>query len=180
MLRSVFIHDDDCWQIELLPLAAWESCERDLREIRAFLRDNPDDSGEWREIYSPKPLPHSFSEFGLTLRSMHALLGRNFTRSNRVTTGDSAQVFPLIGATAFSADGAPVFFAHRTAKGLVGAVWVEPSVHGVKSEAALAEALARLGRVHRLLIVDRKHGRLFDLSNPALVDDYIRSRSDRT
>ena len=178
-MRSVFIHDDDCWQIELLPISTWQFCERELREIQEFLQDNPDDSGVgWREIYTPSPPPFSFADLHLTARSMHALIGRDFIRWNRVTTGYHAQVVPLDGAVAFSFGTASVFFVHQNAQGFVGAVWLEPSVHSEHSEDALAQALGRLGRAHRLLVVDRKHGRLADLSDSVAVGEYIRSRSD--
>jgi hypothetical protein len=174
--RSVFIHEDDQGQVELLPVANWRFCEDQLREVA-----QEQASGTvWTDIHRYGKEPSSLAGLRITARSMQELIGAEFIQSNRITTGDSLQRWSLERATAFSFGSSPVFFVHRDTQGFVLAVWLEPSVHSRESEDALAQALLRLGKAHPLLLVDRLLVRLADLSDTASVHGYIGSRSDHT
>jgi len=174
--RSLFVHEDDWGQIEVLPAACAGWCTHEMGRIRAFSAAHiAPDGGGWTEIYVREPPPIGLADLALPLAAVTSGLEQHLPAFDEVTSGTFSRARRVSRVKAFGLgqgaaivvtpddDGTRLATVHLLLDGA-------PQVRG-----EIVRAAAALIAEEPLVLVDWPRARLFALSDTYAVERYVRS-----
>lgn len=172
--RSLFFHEDDDCQAELLPLAAWAHCERTLGTVREFAQAHFDGAGYTDMMVRPEA-PQSLVELGLDLAQIEAVAAAQFPAYDEVRTGYSSWSTPCPQLRAWGEGDFALFADHRD--GRVEGLWLSHWDWPARQIPAIAALLGSLPKSAELLLVDWPLGHLFALSDAPALERWLAART---
>ena len=172
-MRTVYFHEDDYCQWEILPLAGKEYCLREMDAIDDFAEEHGE--GQFfSDIYLRGESPRTLRELKLRPGQLAAAL--DFLPAfDRVEMGYSSYQEECIGTCARGLSNELAVFWDVDEEGFVKALWL---VIWIKAESAdtARRIYTALGRLAPLLLADWNWSACVDLTDPAAIEKYIRER----
>jgi hypothetical protein len=165
-MDSLWFHEEDYCQIELLPKAAENFARRQAGEIDTFSAAHDDGGQGWTDIYVRREPPASLGALRIALIDVENLIPPEFHRFDKVTTGYSTHVEPAAQTVAWQAGGGTVFVGHDDG-GIVDAVWFSDVNLGME------ELLLRLGARWPVVLAHWPWSRVVDLSDRGAVRAFL-------
>jgi hypothetical protein len=152
-LRSVFFHEDDYCQVEILPANAHGYCLREMGQIDQFADAHRDGPG-FTDVYMRGEPPAPLSSLGATLADLRSTIGAVLAPFDQVFTGYSSHREPCGSVHAWDIDDSAAVFAKIGEADVVQSVWF--SLHGVPTEeiGEWCRALACLPHAFEMILTD--------------------------
>ncbi|HEY6842632.1 MAG TPA: hypothetical protein VI391_00560 [Thermoanaerobaculia bacterium] len=162
-MRTLFFHEDDYCQQELVPLAARDYCVAQMKEIETFSDAHPAGEGGASEMYIRKDPPHTLKELSLRVSQIDAAVRDALPRFDQVITeyGSTSRKAPNV--TAYGEEDGVALFVETDASNRVSALWIDPWGAGDPND--LAAIFSALPRADALLFVDWAGGVMFAASD---------------
>jgi len=174
--RSLFVHEDDWGQIEVLPAACAGWCTHEMARIRAFSAAHvvPGDGG-WTEIYVREAPPLGLTDLALPLAAVASELEQRLPAFDEITSGTFSKARRIPRVKAFGpGQGAAIVITPDDGGAQIATVHLlldgAPQARG-----EILHAAAALTTEEPLVLVDWPRARLFALSDAYAVERYIRS-----
>lgn len=176
-IRSVYFHEDDFCQIELLPAENWEYCQRELQQIATFSQQHRASDGiGWTDIYVRKEAEKSLSSLSLATSRVAAALARHLPAFDLVETGYGSHVEQSRHTKGFGVDSNCVLFVSETEVGIVNYIWLSLVNSDEGACSSLLPALGELNNLAPLLMVDWTWGSLMLLDDSIALGRYFSER----
>ncbi len=173
-------YEDDVGMIQILPIANWRYCERELVAIAKHSEEHlaPGGAG-WTEMYKLSDDEESLED-AVSIRSLDitearfiellAPCGRKFDR----LVSPLSEIDAALGIRS-------VGFGPSRQRGIVAdledeyvrSIWCKLPRHKTDENAELADMLSALSQDHHLLLVDWADLRVVDLRSKSAVEDYL-------
>jgi hypothetical protein len=176
VFERFFFHEDDYGQIEILPLSDWGHCAEQLRVIGEHGETHrvPGGAG-WSKIYLRPEAPRTLASHKIPMRDFSACIPPELKPCGRIYTGYSTyrercrrtRGFLLGPHAALLVAWEPTLSTK-----IVSQCWLVPGRFAEGKRGFLVTALAQLGRLKDLLLVDWR-GSLVDLKDPDSVGNYV-------
>lgn len=173
--RSLFFHEDDDSQTELLPLAAWAHCQRTLGTLQEFAEAHFDGAGYTDMMIRPEA-PQSLAELALSLDAIGAAAAAHFPVYDEISTGYSSWRTPCPQLRAWGEGDFALFADHRD--GRVNGLWLSHWDWPPQQIPAIAALLRSLPKSAELLLVDWPSGHLFALSDAPALERWLTARTE--
>lgn len=172
--RSLYFHEDDDSQIELLPLAAWAHCKRTLADLHDFAEAHFDGAG-YTELMVRPDAPHRLAELRLQPGAVAAAAAAQFPAYDEVWTGYSSSRTRCRGVRAWGEDGFALFADGDESR--VEGLWLLADRWWPRHAPRIAALLRSLPRAGELLLVDWPWGHLFALSDAPALERWLAERT---
>lgn len=156
--RTIWFHEDDYCQTELLCDENLDWCVEETRKIEEFSEAHRAGIG-WTKMYMRPPAPVALATRGITVTELAEAIAPYAPPYDSVTTGYSTHVEDAVNVAAYGAGGSVTLFAEQR-DGVVTALWLELGRLDENATAMLA-ALSRWS----LLLVDWSGGQVIRLSD---------------
>ncbi len=101
--RTIYFHEDDFCQIQLLPASNWGHCAQQLGELSEFAEAHRAPGGGWTEVYMRQDEPESIASLALQVDQLRNLLARSLEPFDRVDTGYGSRRDPCEHTRAWGA-----------------------------------------------------------------------------
>ncbi|MDE6785374.1 MAG: hypothetical protein K2J26_08410 [Ruminococcus sp.] len=170
MKRTVYFHEDDYCQTEILPLAAKKFCLKQIGEIDEFAVRHSEGIG-FSDMYVRDESPHSISEAGISQEKIAEVLDF-LPEFDEVDSeymhyiGDSQLVF------ARGIDNHMAVFWEKDENGIISAMWF--GIYVIPENRDIwCKTLIALGSIAPLLLVDWCAGICVDLADVKEIENYI-------
>lgn len=170
-MRTVYFHEDDYCQCEILPLMAKEHCLREMGEIEVFAEEHRE-GPFFNDVYLRGDSPHTLRELNLRSEQLEAVL--DFLPAfDRVETGYSTYREECKDTYARGFNDNLAVFWDTDEGGVVKALWL---VIWVKAENVdiVRRIYTALGSVAPLLLADWNWSACVDLTNQNEIEQYIK------
>lgn len=170
-MRTVYFHEDDYCQCEVLPPAAKGYCLREMGEIDAFA-DGHREGQFYTDIYLREDSPHTLREMALRSEQLAAVL--DFLPAfDRVETGYSSYREECTSTCARGLSDDLAVFWDTDDEGFVKALW---TVIWVKDESidTARRVYTALGSLAPLLLADWNASACVDLTDNAAIEQYLK------
>lgn len=174
--RTIYFHEDDFCQIQLLPARNWGHCAQQLGELSEFAEAHRAPGGGWTEVYMRQDEPESIASLALTVDWLCTLLASSLEPFDRVDTGYGSRRDPCEHTRAWGFDEDCAVFLEFAHDGTVQHIWLGLGGPGAEAQRSLLKALGDLGNLHPMLLVDWGWGRLFRSDDGASLASYLAER----
>lgn len=176
-MRSIFFHEDDFCQIEVLPVSNEQNCLEELGQLEEFstAHRSPDGMG-WTAVYERMDAAIPTIGLGLDMARCSDRLAASLEPFEEVLTGYGSTQTRCLRTRAFGIGPACAIFVQSTQSGLVEHVWL--GLHGPSSieQERLLGALSALDDLGPFILVDWGWGRLYRLSDKEGMAVYLEER----
>jgi hypothetical protein len=179
-LRSVYFHEDDFLQIEILPLENLAFCVKERGAIAEFSDKHraPDGLG-WTDMYCRGDARVPLITLALSEDAVCKALAVSLPPFDVVTTGYSSQVENCKGTRAFGFHADVVIYVDVEESGTVEHAWLGLGGNDVAERAALLQAFKGLAALGKLLVVDWAWGSVHALDDGVGLEEYLLKRQQR-
>ena len=176
-MRTVYFHEDDYCQYEILPLTDREYCLEEMTKIAAFEKEHRIQSGPYTfysDIYVRGSNPYNIKESLLRPEQLDDAL-EFLPAYDVVETGYSSHrsICPAARCRG-SSSGIKVFWSVDK-DGIVNSIWldlrIEPEQKAIEES---IRTLSSLGQLAPLLLADWNSGECVNLSSPQEIEQYFR------
>lgn len=171
-ITSIYFHEDDYCQIELVPRENEGFLIAQGAEIQRSAEKNFDGYG-YKDIHVRSEEPVSLSTKGIPVDQMAEILGaQGFLRIDTVFTGYSTHRERAKDTVAFKLDPFVVYMDCKD--GIVAHAWLDLN-WGASSESQMRfiDALDQMGRKWQLLLSHWPGSRIVDLTDRAAIENYV-------
>lgn len=172
-MRSVFFHEDDYGQVEVLPAVAYDYCAEEMRRLDEFADVHRAGLG-FTDCYMRGEPPDSLASLGVTLQALHSTIGTVLPRFDQVFTGLHSHRDPCRSVYAWGLDDTAVAFASIGKSDVVQSIWL--SLHGVSAERIdeWCLALGSLPHSSEMLLADWNSSQLVRFKDKQGLASYLR------
>jgi hypothetical protein len=172
--RSIYFHEDDYCQIELLPVSARQHCATQMGLIDDFAAKHSQGGAGYSDIYVRPDAPHSFAELRVAPQEFAAALQPHLPAYDAVFTGYSSHQERCQNALAWGDDSFTLFA--NGAADIIQNVWLDFGPLYAADAARMISVLRALPGSDRILIADWSWSLIAVLSDEASLDEYFRQR----
>lgn len=173
--RSVYFHEDDYCQIELLPAAARQHCVSQMGIIDDFAARHDDGGMGFTSIYVRPDAPHTFAELRIATTAFSNAITQHLPAYDSVFTGYSTHR-ELCQSTLAWGDDSFTFFADQKAD-VIQHVWLSLGTFSSAEAERLTHALRALPSSGNILLADWSWSLVAMLSDPASLHEYLQQRT---
>lgn len=170
--RSIYFHEDDYCQIELLPLAARQHCVTQMGIIDDFSARHSDGGPGYTDIYVRPGAPQPFAGLGISIAALSAAIQPHLPVYDSVFTGYSSYREHCKSTSAWGDESFTLFADHEAE--IVRHVWLD--FDNAFEPARVAAALRSVPGSDGLLIADWSWSRIALLSDAAALYGYFLQR----
>ena len=172
-MRTVFFHEDDYCQCEVLSIVEKEYCLREMSEIDAFAEEHRDGQF-YTDIYLREDSTHTLRE--LNLRSEQLAEALFFLPAfDRVETGYSSYREECKSTCARGLSDELAVFWESDEEGSVKSLWTSIWVNAESIDTA-RRVYTALGRLAPLLLADWSASVCVDLTDTSAIEQYLREQ----
>lgn len=173
--RTIYFHEDDYCQIELLPISAREHCSTQMGIIDEFAAKHSDGGLGYTDIYLRPDAPHSFAELRVSISTLSAALQAHLPGYDSVFTGYSSHREQCRSTSAWGGDSFTIFADYQD--DIVQHVWLDFGVGDTFDSTCIASALRAIPSSERILIADWSWSLIAAISDSTALDDYFAQRT---
>lgn len=175
--RSVYLHEDDYGQIEILPAQNWEFCTRQIEQIAAFSEQHRAPGGVgWTDVLMRTQEPDTLASLALNREVMSQALSAHLLPFDRVWTGYGSHTEEYQDTLAFGFDRDCVICVSTDDSGSVSNLWLGLGGPSQTERDSLISAIRELRQFAKLLFVDWGWGRLYLLDDEEGISQYLIER----
>lgn len=172
--RSVYFHEDDFCQIELLPVAARQHCMAQMGIIDDFAAKHDAGGMGCTGIYLRPDAPHTFAELRIATAAFSAAISKHVPAYGSVFTGYSSHREECRNTLAWG-DETWTLFADQE-EGMIERVWLDLGRPDPAGAARIAAALRDLPGSEHVLLADWSWCLIAMLSDSASLHEYFQQR----
>lgn len=174
MLGTAWFHEDDCCQIELLPIAA-EGFARQQAAAIDEVTVHKDDAGlGWSDLYTRREPPARLVDLKIGINAIAECIPLELGQFRTVTTGYSTHVEPARGTSAWGRDGEPMIFADVSDEGVIRSIWF---AHFFRGDAkVIRRFVVDCAQQWPLMLADWAWTQIVNLADEAAVEAYFALR----
>jgi len=171
-MSSVFFHEDDYCQVEVLPVASRAHCLAEMGHVEAFADAHRDGAG-FTDIYLRGESPLPLASLGITLEELRSAVGPLVPRFAQVFTGYGSYRELCRSVCGWGLGDGEAMFAGVGEGEVVGPAWL--SLYGISAEGAglWCKVLRSLPRAEELLIADWNAGLVVPLADEPQLAAYL-------
>lgn len=173
-MRSIYFHEDDYLQLEVLPLAAKFFCLAQMGEIEAFAEDHRTGAG-YSDVFQREIPPCATKDLRLQGEQLAAALAF-LPAFDRVETGYGACREECRATSARGLGQDMAVFWEVDGDGYVQAIWLELCIDSGQIELA-CRVLTALGTVASLVLADWDWGTCVNLASSWEIGRYIETKA---
>ncbi len=173
--RSIYFHEDDYCQIELLPRSAQQHCVTEMGIIDDFAAKHSDGGMGYTDIYLRPDAPHALSELRLAVSGFASAIQKHLPPYDSVFTGYSSHRERCKRTLAWG-DASFVIFADQDAE-IVQHAWLSFGSHGLFDAGRITRALRSLPSSDSIIIADWSWSLIASISDARALDEYFRQRT---
>ena len=169
---SLFFHEDDFCQIELIPIENYDDAKSQLEKSSDFSREHFDGVG-YTDIYLRSENKFELERRKILVRDLHNLLiNVGFTEVGKVTTGygQDYRVVPE-NTVGFGHDYSAIYYDYKS--DFVTNIWLTQPFNIEKKK--LIHFLTEVGKRWYLLLVDWEASEVVHLSEEKAISKYLSS-----
>ncbi|HWM94363.1 MAG TPA: hypothetical protein VN493_26645 [Thermoanaerobaculia bacterium] len=176
-MSSVFFHEDDYCQVEILPIAARAHCLAEMGHIEELADAHRSGAG-FTDIYLRGESPLPLASLGITLEELRSAVEPLAPRFAQVFTGYGSYREPCQSVSGWGLGDGKAMFAGVGEGGVVGPAWL--SLDGISAEQVglWCEVLRSLPRAAELLVADWNAGLVVPLADESQLAAYLRGELD--
>ena len=173
---SVWFHEDDSCQIELLPKVCLDFARREVRAIYDFSRAHEAPGGVgWTDVYMQKPPPVPFGTLCIALAELASIVPPALEFFEHVTTGYGAHVETAENTVAWGNGRSGLIFADTDSARVVQHVWF---MHFASADVPVVGSfLSACAGKWGLILADWAWCQVVDLRDDDAVKQYLELRS---
>ena len=173
-MRSVYFHEDDYCQVEILPVAAQEYCLDEMKRIGEFAAAHRDGLG-FTDVYMRANVPQSLASLDIPLVDLRSAIDDKLSPFDRVFTGYSSHRERCRTVYAWGSGELAALFAEVGDGDVIKAMWV--SLYGLSADRvdAWCRAFASLPHSSKLVLADWNSCEVVPLEDEAAMTAYLRS-----
>ena len=172
MERTIFFHEDDYGQIELLPASAWAYCQQEMGMVEDFAQAHAVPGG-YRDIYLRQPGP-SFLPLAVPFEHLAAAVTPIWPAFDRVETGYGSYREEAQQTRAFGENTTLALFCSVTEQKLIEDVWLTLLIQDEHQLAAVQHVLAAVSTLAPLLLADWNGLTAMLLGDGQAVEGYLK------
>ena len=173
-MRSIFFHEDDYLQLEVLPLAAKFFCLAQMGEIEAFAEEHWTGAG-YSDVFQREKVPCATKDLGLQGEQLADTLAF-LPAFDRVETGYGTYREECGETHARGLGQDLAVFWEEDGDRYVQAIWLELCIDPKQTELA-CRVLQALGTVASLMLADWNWGICVNLANSREIESYIEAKA---
>lgn len=178
--RSIFFHEDDFCQIELLPKGNLDWCRKQMKEIENFKEDSQ--TGEaiegFTDLFVRKAVKKELQAQEISSEELAGLLALLLPEYDRVETGYSDYREECRFTRAFGENGGIIVF-FDSSEGMVQNLWLECEIYDEQQKETAKEVVSALGMRYQLILADWNWLKIVELENSEEVINYMEQRLKR-
>lgn len=177
-MKSIYFHEDDYCQIEILPIQNYNYCKKEIEKIEDFSEEHKVDGGiGWTDVYVRGENPIPLAELNISIDMLSSLLEEITTKFETVKTGYSSyrEVCQHIIAYGKSND-VVLFFDFDKGSNYVKNIWLTLDVSNEKERDSAKKILSVLSKVHELILVDWCWDFVTKLNDSLSIENYLNER----
>jgi hypothetical protein len=165
-LRTIYFHEDDSLQIEILPIANWQFCLKELRAIEDFSEKHrvPDGMG-WSDMYGRSEPDTPTSSLLLDYDAISIALAAHLTPIERYRS-----------TRAFGMDANSLVYVTAGKLDVVERIGLVLNGNDESRRRAWLKSFEALGSFGKMLLVDWCWGRLYALDDVAALEGYLNEK----
>lgn len=177
--RTVFFHEDDYCQIQLLPLQNWDHCQKQIGAIEDFSAQHVIPGVGWSDMYMRPSEPITLAALAIRDADLHDTLTSSLLPYDRVQTGYSSHAEDCRNTRGFGFESDFAVFYEYDDHGIVTATWLDLYGPAASEQKKLLAALGAVSQLGKLLYVDWGWCRLYALEDGASLMSYLHEREQR-
>lgn len=170
-MRTVYFHEDDYCQLEVLPLTAKDFCCAQMDQIAAFAADHQRGAG-YTDIYIRESCPQEMKDLHLQAEQLKITLAF-LPVFDRVDTGYSSYRVEAAYTKAMGYSNDLAVFWSENETGFVDKIWLSLWMKA-ENQAEARQLLCALGTMGPLLLADWAWGVYVDLTDEEAIACYIK------
>lgn len=175
--REKFFHEDDYCRQQLLPAAATEFAEVELRKIAEFADAHRAPGGlGWTAMYAGQQAPVELGILGIQRERFGEIVSEVLPRFDMIYTGFGSHRQQCRNAAAWGRSEQCVLYADWNDDGVIVNVWTEFFEYDEASILAASKAVAALGALHPLVYVDWAWGYTCKASDEEVFASMLRGK----
>lgn len=152
MERTIFFHEDDYGQIELLPASAWAYCQQEMGAVEVFAEAHAVPGG-YSDIYLRQSGP-SLLALALPFARLAEVVTPRWPAFDRVETGYGSYREEASHTRAFGVNEDLALFCSVTEQETVEALWLALDIRDEQQLAAVQQVLLAIADLAPLLLAD--------------------------
>ena len=178
-MGSVYFHEDDYCQVEVLPATARSYCLAEMGHIGEFADAQWDGTG-FTDIYVRGEPPQPLASLGITLAELRSAIKPLLPQFTQVQTGYSSHREPCASVAAWGFDDGQAVFAGVGKGGVIGPIWLSLNLLPDERVGLWCRVFGSLPRAMELLIADWSTGQVVALTDETRLVAYLLNESDTT
>jgi hypothetical protein len=173
--EGVSYDDDECGQIELLPMSNWQHCEGEIKIIAEFSKAHDTGVG-WTDVYCRKPIPQSVNSLRLKAQELRNCISQFLPPLSPVRLWWGEELKVCQHTLANGTDQACVLFLGVGADEVVTDIWLRLDIATADHIVAISSAFAAIAEKWDLLLVDWGWCWLLRIDDTSGMKDYLEKR----
>ena len=178
-MSSVYFHEDDYCQVEVLPASTREDCLAEMGRIDEFSATHQDGAG-FTEMYIREASPQALSSLGIKIDDLRTSLSGVLEEFDEVYTGYSSYRELCPSAKGWGEGDWQAIFANVSDKGIVQNIWLCVNALTTESEALWCRVLGSLPRATELLLADWNTSQIVLLTDEAALGAYFHGENEES
>jgi hypothetical protein len=177
MMRTVYFHEDDYCQVEILPVAAVNFVSDEMRSVEEFSQAHSDGAGFTR-MYVRNDPPTSLASLGITVDDVRAALEPLLPAFDQVMTGYSTHRELLPNAVGWGIADYNAVFVTVGESGVIQAAWLCAGFDSPERVDRWCSVLKAFPRASGLVLADWNTLEMVPLADEVKLAAYLRPDED--
>jgi hypothetical protein len=177
-MRSIFFHEDDYCQLEILPIQNYEYCKKEIHNILTFSEKHKVEGGiGWTGIYIRNNNPISLTELNIPVSKFGALMEDIPCKFDTVYTGYNNYRKECQNVLAYGdSDDVVIFCDFDEKSNIVKNIWLTLCHCNESQKESAQKILSTLAKLNDFILVDWNWHFLTKLANTTELELYLSER----
>lgn len=177
-MRSIYFHEDDYCQIEVLPIQNYNYCKDEFDKINDFSEEHEVEGGiGFTDIYVRNENPISILDLSISIDKICSVLEGVTCKYDKVSTGYSTYREKCQNTIAYGDnENVVIFFNFDKDTNFVKNIWLTLDTYNENEKESAKQILLALSKINELILVDWGWSFLTKLNNTSSIEDYLNER----
>ncbi|WP_440948165.1 hypothetical protein ACSAZL_08020 [Methanosarcina sp. T3] len=177
-MRSIYFHEDDYCQLEILPVQNYNYCKKEINNILNFSEEHKADNGiGWTDMYVRDENPTTLTELRISVSKLCSSLQNISCKFDIVYTGYGSHREVCQNTLAYGdSDDVVIFFDSDKEKSIIKNMWLTLDVHDEHHKESAQKIFCTLSKFSDFILVDWSWGFISELSSTIRLENYLNER----
>lgn len=176
--KTIYFHEDDYCQIEILPLSLWDYCVEEMKKISDFAVNHQAEIG-WTDIYLREDAPKSLAELSISIDELKEKIEKTMFPYSKVTTGYSTYVEECQNCLAWGIGERDfTLFVNSTNGNIIDTMWLDFGIIKNNNFPLILETFRNLPNFNQLIIADWRWEQVANIGNEKSLVNYLKLHSE--